>query len=1073
MSDGRGVVLLLAGPLTVLVVSRTLRWTFDHEQLLKIKAAKPVLKLFVYKTSVQSPSNDNSQLLGTVALDWRSPIPKADWIKLQGACDIELKLAVSLGPVSEGKLPVPADHVVGEPVDPEQQEEFLQIGHGTDNFTLSVTLHGASNLDCIVQGQGLTFTSEQQREGFWLSYSTLDVVVHSEAFNNLEQPDMPPICDTFRFRSSLEELIPFFEDHALLPVFLCTLQQKLGTVQLPLGELLSRANWSGKDASQFSQVEVSDNFCFDGYEDTRRQPLIHAALCLRNDSDVQQQPQPEAMLEPPHMPLPEINAELFLGLDSASFDPQCDITKAEGIVVQVKFLPSDVAHESDPIQITGEAQLDQNYRFQLDDSEAEMLAMNRGEIGSCLQISFVSVDTGDVLATGTCDNAKATILHQSEEFGLIACEPAQAQLWVPSGDGEHQQIVGVCEIRVGMQVSESLYAIGAQHEDSASNNEFESSQPQASRSGVHMEHSHVADARDDTEVGEGGGIMHEHPQCEERLYRCSIDLRSVKDLRHSADVFLQYHYPLFGTVAPVRTKCSRVMARSEQLLPETFRSFEFAMSPEEMEQGLDEELVVNVWQKDRFNTMQIGAAVINLQAVRASKSYYRCGSKTFPSMESAQNYRRSQTFISNSSVKKGKLPPQIVVLSAHDSYYAVESVLDDEMGKEIGLVRAVVYLEDLGIAPVGSSLPSKAAAAHFKNLLEQQSRQHYVDDVPTPAGSAVDQNVAVQMKAQEEWERWREQEEVKWAAHLRTKEEDLVRSLQQAFERKEQELSNDVLRTQDRISSLETKMRKSLLQVEGREKKLIEAEAQMKRDCAQRMEELQILQRRLRAETHHQVSVSKQQSEELQQRLVRSEEALRVAEARNRELDDDFSKYRQRQRSTPEAALRFEIAKLQRENQEWQAQLANEREAKLHEAQQKNEYHMRVGQLARLVRKQRHEKQAKAHEDLEQLRLQYVAREQRFLLDGDRQELQTIKQELDLLRHVQLVPQQALHQVPLHQVPPQPAPPEQVPCVPPSEAPSPEMERLAEEKEALLRTGYDPQHVIVQELDKRLGVGAF
>lgn len=37
---------------------------------------------------------------------------------------------------------------------------------------------------------------------------------------------------------------------------------------------------------------------------------------------------------------------------------------------------------------------------------------------------------------------------------------------------------------------------------------------------------------------------------------------------------------------------------------------------------------------------------------------------------------------------------------------------------------------------------------------------------------------------------------------------------------------------------------------------------------------------------------------------------------------------------------------------------------------------------------------------MEQLRLEYLAREERFILDGDRNELRTIKQELDELRFV-------------------------------------------------------------------------
>ena len=54
--------------------------------------------------------------------------------------------------------------------------------------------------------------------------------------------------------------------------------------------------------------------------------------------------------------------------------------------------------------------------------------------------------------------------------------------------------------------------------------------------------------------------------------------------------------------------------------------------------------------------------------------------------------------------------------------------------------------------------------------------------------------------------------------------------------------------------------------------------------------------------------------------------------------------------------------------------------------------------MARLLRRQRCAAESRAHEELEQLRLQYVAREERYVLDGEREQLASIKRELDVLR---------------------------------------------------------------------------
>jgi len=52
---------------------------------------------------------------------------------------------------------------------------------------------------------------------------------------------------------------------------------------------------------------------------------------------------------------------------------------------------------------------------------------------------------------------------------------------------------------------------------------------------------------------------------------------------------------------------------------------------------------------------------------------------------------------------------------------------------------------------------------------------------------------------------------------------------------------------------------------------------------------------------------------------------------------------------------------------------------------------------SKALRCEKEKTHAKARKEVEELRLQYVAREQRFILDGERNELQRIKRELKTL----------------------------------------------------------------------------
>lgn len=65
---------------------------------------------------------------------------------------------------------------------------------------------------------------------------------------------------------------------------------------------------------------------------------------------------------------------------------------------------------------------------------------------------------------------------------------------------------------------------------------------------------------------------------------------------------------------------------------------------------------------------------------------------------------------------------------------------------------------------------------------------------------------------------------------------------------------------------------------------------------------------------------------------------------------------------------------------------------------EKEQHKAYVHQLARALRREQEKQAAAARHQVEQLRVEYLAREEKFVLDGDRRELMTIKKELDTLR---------------------------------------------------------------------------
>lgn len=184
--------------------------------------------------------------------------------------------------------------------------EFLRLGsrHGADVFVISVSLQAAFNLVQVVEmtlGSRKT-APETYKAGFWLSYSLFDVVVRTDVFHNLDTSEFPPIRDSFRVMSCLDDLRDCFQQQNLA-IYLCTYNRVLAGVEIPFsrlldGELFARSSKS-KTPVAGTQAVVVGNFPFP----STNGPFIDASIaveCVRTGRSPKSAPgrsgasQPEA-----------------------------------------------------------------------------------------------------------------------------------------------------------------------------------------------------------------------------------------------------------------------------------------------------------------------------------------------------------------------------------------------------------------------------------------------------------------------------------------------------------------------------------------------------------------------------------------------------------------------------------------------------------------------------------------------------------------------------------------------------------------------------------------------------------
>ncbi|KAI8496028.1 hypothetical protein Bbelb_264440 [Branchiostoma belcheri] len=501
----------------------------------------------------------------------------------------------------------------------------------------------------------------------------------------------------------------------------------------------------------------------------------------------------------------------------------------------------------------------------------------------------------------------------------------------------------------------------------------------------------------------------------------SLDLRSIQDVETSTSaplyIFLRYTYPFFGSAAPILTHPPLEIRRNmEVLLPQSFCAFDFASTPQQLQDTFTRiPIMVEVWHKDKISQdALVGVARISLNSIITAEK------ARFVNAQGVSGWRQSHS-------------TRIPVLSVDGNL------------RKVGEVYVVMTLEDLG----------------------QVTTQQIL------IGSDTSQTVEYQMAM--ELEMWKEQQENMFESQLKQKELQTMQALAEEWKRRDRERELLVQKKLTEYQQLEEKLRTTLADLERREKQLTSGEAEvvrmkadLQRDHDRTLTELREASRRLKEDCDHEVQLESAKVRELELHNQRLREQLQEAERRVQQKEKDFDEYRGQQAGKPEYKLQSEINLMTLEKVELERKLDYVAKSKLHYKQQ---WGRALKELARL--KQREQTNAKARlkqqqQELEHMRLRYLAAEEKEIVKAEKQELETIKEELTRLKDQRL--------------PEQPAAPDtrrasdghlehMQPLVPEDDTSmiDDHVTRLIEERDTLLRTGvYTHEDRIITELDRQI-----
>ncbi|XP_056136157.1 centrosomal protein of 120 kDa [Lampris incognitus] len=517
----------------------------------------------------------------------------------------------------------------------------------------------------------------------------------------------------------------------------------------------------------------------------------------------------------------------------------------------------------------------------------------------------------------------------------------------------------------------------------------------------------------------------------------SMDLRSLGGLTlsHLVAVTLRYSYQFFGSAAPIMTNPPVELQRNmEVFMPQSYCAFDFAALPQQLQDTfLRVPLVVEVWHRDTNSKDQlIGTASVQL-------SHLLSAEKTrFLSASGDQSWR--QTY-----------QETIPVIKPHSS------------GEKVAELCYVTTLEDLGLVKTKEVIVSDSSQSSHPVPQQKASRPPAPGPPGPPVPNLPPARDTLEYRMALELELWKEEQEDLFDDQLRRKEQSHMQALAEEWKKRDREREALVKKKEVEYNLLEEQLQKTLSDLEKRERQLAQAEIETQKlqrelraehELSQR--ELKESIRRLQQDCDHRVALERDKVRLMEEERARLLQQIADGESRYKQLEKEFSLYREQQNVRPEIRLQSEINLLSLEKVELERKLESTTKSKLHYKQQ---WGRALKELARF--KQREQENAmtrlkKQQAELEAMRLRYLATEEKEAVRTDRQELDSIKNELNRLKQ-----QEGL-------LGPAPAP-ALGPTSSLNESADEHLSRLLEERDTLLRTGvYTHEDRIIAELNRQI-----
>ncbi|KAL7527650.1 hypothetical protein ACHAXR_002059, partial [Thalassiosira sp. AJA248-18] len=291
--------------------------------------------------------------------------------------------------------------------------------------------------------------------------------------------------------------------------------------------------------------------------------------------------------------------------------------------------------------------------------------------------------------------------------------------------------------------------------------------------------------------------------------------------------------------------------------------------------------------------------------------------------------------------------------------------------------------------------PGKEEGKAFKPLENREEQLKAREAKISMKEKEMYEAVASLEKKRCEWEQWRHRQELEWHEKLRTKEAAMMRVVEERVCAIENERLRSMEISKNEYEKLETRLRKSLIEVEAKERQLKDIELGYQNERKRKLAELELKEKLINQELKHTVELTRAKVNAAVDQAAVAEKSAAAANHKVKQIESEMDQLREQHRKTPEVTLLHELAGLK-------GQLADSQRRMEAMKAEKEQFRSNVHKLAKALRQERQKARSSRESSNQQVRLSYDVHEKSFVLGGEQDEIQRILGDLNKMSMSQI-----------------------------------------------------------------------